>query len=74
MNPDDKISASVSIRIEVEVTVGNWGAASSFASLREQAMKEATHALSNHLQTKGNMRVVGKPTSMRVTLKGDLGE
>lgn len=72
MNQDDRISASVSIRMEVEVTVGSWGASSSFASLREQAMKEATQALTNHFQNKSNMRVVGKPKSMRVILKGDL--
>ena len=37
-----QISASVSVTLQVEVSVGVWNDTTSFAELREQAIREAT--------------------------------
>ena len=69
---EDKISATVRVRLVVDVTVGNWGASASFASLREQAVKEAKQKMSNIL-IKSNDRDANivSAQAMHVHLKGE---
>ena len=52
---EDKISATVRVRMVVDVTVGSWGASASFASLREQAIREAKQKM-NHIIAKADTR------------------
>jgi len=66
----DHITATVRVTLQVEVTVGNWSPNESFASLREQATREANQALAGALRGEP-MRVVGKPVAMHVTLSGE---
>jgi len=70
---EDKISATVRVRLVVDVTVGSWGASASFASLREQAIREAKQKM-NHIIAKANTRdaFVVSATAMRVGLKGEV--
>lgn len=70
---EDQISATVRVRLVVDVTVGNWGASSSFASLREQAIKEAKQKMSHIFQKSGTSDAnLVSATSMQVVLKGEV--
>ncbi|WP_443698616.1 hypothetical protein [Pseudomonas sp.] len=70
---EDKISATVRVRMVVDVTVGSWGASASFASLREQAIREAKQKM-NHIIAKADTRdaVVVSATAVHVGLKGEV--
>lgn len=70
---EDKISASVRVRLVVDVTVGSWGASSSFATLREQAIREAKQKMQTIL-VRADTRdaVVVSSTAMHVVLKGEV--
>ena len=65
-------SASVNVTLQVEVTVGSWGDTASFATLRDQAIREATNLLRDHLSKRSDCRIVGSPVAMHVILKGDV--
>jgi hypothetical protein len=69
----DKISATVRVRMVVDVTVGNWGASASFATLREQAVREAKQKLQTIL-VRADTRdaVVVSAQAMHVVLKGEV--
>lgn len=66
-----KTSASVRVTLQVEVTVGTWGSAESFNTLRDIAVREAKQKLNNVLDRKG-CRIVGEPVAMHVILQGDM--
>lgn len=69
------LSATIRVRVEVEVIVGNWDASTSFESLREQASREAKQQVQSVIHKSGSsMRVVGDPKSMHVVLSGDLDQ
>lgn len=67
-----KTSATVRVRLEVEVTLGTWDTKTSFADLRTQAMREAEQRMRNLTDKARDVQMVGKPLSMRVTMTGDL--
>lgn len=64
-------SASVLVTLKVEVHVGAWDEAATFASLREQVIREAKQSLHIALQKRNDMAVVGEPVAVRVILSGD---
>jgi len=73
-NPQN-LTAVVRVRMEVEVTVGTWGAENNFVSLRDQAIRESVQQLDNVLRKHpSSIRIVGAPKSMSVTLNGDFKE
>lgn len=65
-------SANVRVTLQVEVSVGNWGDTATFATLREQAIREATNLLKDHLAKRSDCRIVGEPVAMHVILQGDV--
>ncbi|RVD78203.1 hypothetical protein [Pseudomonas koreensis] len=67
-----KISATVRVRMEVEVTIGSWGAGESFDSLRETAIREAKQKMNNVLAKSSGCRMVGEAKSMHVILEGEI--
>lgn len=70
---EDKISASVRVRMVVDVTVGSWGASASFASLREQAIREAKQKMQTILVRADTRDAVLVSTSaMHVVLQGEV--
>lgn len=74
-NEENKTTASVRVRVVVDVTVGSWGAASSFAELREQAIKEAKQKMQNVIiRAETRDLSVVSATAMHVHLKGELDE
>lgn len=64
-------SASVLVTLKVEVHVGAWNEAATFASLREQVVREAKQSLRFALQSHNDMAMVGEPVAVQVVLKGD---
>ena len=69
----DKISATVRVRMVIDVTVGSWGASGSFATLREQAIREAKQKMQTILVRADTRDAVLVSTSaMHVVLKGEV--
>jgi hypothetical protein len=66
-----KVSAIVRVRLEVEVTLGSWGAGESFESLRETATREAKQKMGGIPRSSG-CRLIGEPKSMHVILEGEI--
>ena len=64
-------AASVLVTLKVEVHVGSWNEAATFASLREQVIREAKQSLDIALQKHSDMEIVGEPVAVRVVLSGD---
>lgn len=70
---EDKISASVRVRMVVDVTVGSWGASASFASLREQAIREAKQKMQTiFVRAETRDAVLVSASAMHVVLKGEV--
>ena len=63
-----RVSASVRVKMTVEVVVGSWEAAQPFEMLHKQAVREAHNALVNALTRAqcGNIKIVGEPATMSV--------
>lgn len=70
---EDKISATVRVRLVVDVTVGSWGASASFATLREQAIREAKQKFQT-IMVRADTRdaVLVSANAMHVVLKGEV--
>jgi len=64
-------SASVLVTLKVEVHVGAWNESATFASLREQVIREAKQSLQIALQKHNEMEMVGEPVAIQVVLSGD---
>lgn len=64
------LTASVRVRLEVEVTVGTYGGNSTFASVHAQAIQEAKQCLKNGVNGQ-RIRVVGEPIALHVVMKGE---
>lgn len=64
-------SASVLVTLKVEVHVGAWNETATFASLREQVIREAKQSLRIALQKHNDMALVGEPVAVQVVLSGD---
>lgn len=65
-----KVSASVYMTLKIEVLVGNWDAAQSFADLHKQAERGARQALTNLFdKSSGKYRMVNEPATMHVVTK-----
>lgn len=64
-------SASVLVTLKVEVHVGAWNESATFASLREQVIREAKQSLRAALQKHNDMEMVGEPVAIQVVLSGD---
>ncbi len=64
-------SASVLVTLKVEVLVGAWNETATFASLREQVIREAKQSLRIALQNHNDMAIVGEPVAIQVVLAGD---
>lgn len=67
-----KVSATVRVRMEVEVTLGSWGYGESFESLRETATREAKQKMGGILSRASGCRLIGEPKSMHVILEGEI--
>lgn len=63
-------SATVLVTLKVEVNVGAWNDNATFASLREQVIREARQALINKLSNDSDLRVVGEPVAVEIVLNG----
>jgi len=64
-------SASVLVTLKVEVHVGAWNESATFASLREQVIREAKQSLQIALQKHNKMEMVGEPVAIQVVLSGN---
>lgn len=65
-------SASVAVTLKVEVHVGAWNESETFATLREQVIREAKQSLVIALQKHNGINIVGDPVAVRVILSGDI--
>lgn len=68
------ISATVKVRMEVEVTIGNWGAGESFEGLRETAIRESKQIVESAFFKKPGCRIIGEPKTMHVILEGEMAK
>lgn len=65
-------SATIKVRIEVEVTVGNWNTTDSFASLNETAQREAMSKLRRLVGGNADIHVITEPVALSAVLNLDL--
>ena len=66
------ISATVKVRLEIEVTIGNWSGGETFEALREAAIRESKQKILNVFANAGGCRIVGEPKSIHVSLEGEI--
>jgi len=59
------MSATARIRVEVEVTVGSWSEAATFAETKDQVKREGLQIIRNALAEKGG-RIIGEPKCLFV--------
>ena len=64
-----KVRASVFMTLKVEVLVGSWEAAQSFADLHKQAEREARQAVENTFRSKGDIRLLPEAGVMHVVTR-----
>jgi hypothetical protein len=70
-NPEN-LTATIRVRLVVEVTVGNWDASNTFMNLREQATREAKQQLESVIQKAcSSVRIISQK-SMHVALVGEV--
>ena len=61
MSEKNNIVASARVRITVEVPTSNWGKDCSVEQIMDQAGREASNAVRNHIECKGGWKIVGEP-------------
>jgi hypothetical protein len=66
------VSATVRVKLVVEVTVGNWGADATFLNLRDQATREAKQQLQSVINKNSSSIKIISAESMYVTLEGEI--
>jgi hypothetical protein len=66
------ISATVKVRLEIEVTIGNWSGGETFEGLRDLAIRESKQKVFNAFANAAGCRIIGEPKSINVSLEGEI--